>query len=260
MTSQKAKESLAEIEWQEGKIVGVVEGPYRYRIVCHCSSAGRQRALFANGEHPYFCSIEIISGNGQWIQKGASIVPILPDGRFIMVVEQRPAQDRYPGRPMVANIGGQKIDLSCFGKNSSLEFPGGGVDAGEGLKAGFLRELIEETGIEEQKALYYSRRHPLYPFGSDIAVQQFYGVVFLSGLSYENHVETDGGLTVFALTKEEVECNIWNGVIHSGQAALLPWGFYKDVELARSNPDFERMLKESGYLRVEEIKIKIVKP
>ncbi len=243
------------MEWEEGAIFPVVEGPYRYRVVVHCSSSGRQKALFANGEHPYFCYIELAGGNGQWIQKGAGIVPVLPDGRFIMVVEQRPAHSRYPDRPMMARIGGLEMNLSHFGPHSSLEFPGGAVDPNEGFKAAFLRELHEETGICNQSALCYTRRHPILPFGSDLSLEQYFSVVFLSGLSYEKHVENDGGLTVFALTREEIDCNIWNGVIRSGQAAILQWGFYKEVELARYNPSFEKTLKEAGYLAVEKIQI-----
>jgi 8-oxo-dGTP pyrophosphatase MutT (NUDIX family) len=194
MDSLQAKELLRTVEWQEDRVVPVVEGPYRYRVVTHCSSKGRQRAMFANGERSYFCYMELLGANGQWIQKGASMVPVLPDGRIIMVVEQRPAQSRYLNRPMVARITGQNVDLSAFGSYSSLEFPGGAVDPGEGLKAGFLRELREETGIADQTAIYYGRRHPIYQTGSDIALQQFLGVVYLSGLSYEKYVPSDGGL------------------------------------------------------------------
>lgn len=254
-TAQEAKRLLEEIEWEEGKIVSVAEGPYRYRIVAHCSVHGRQRAMFANGEYPYFCYIELLAGNGQWIKGGVAIVPVLPDGRLIMVVEQRPPQGRFSDRPMIAEIEGKPIDLSRYGPYSSLEFPGGAVDPGEGLKSGFLREMQEETGVNEQAALYYSRLQPSYQYGADIAIRAFTGVVFLSGLSYEKHVETDGGLTVLALTRDDVERNVWNGVIHSGPAALFQWNFYKEVEAIRSNPDLERRLVQSGYLGIENIKI-----
>jgi len=255
MNSQEAKELLKTIEWQEGKVVPITEGPYRHRIVAHCAGNGRQRAMFANGEHSYFCYVELLSTNGQWIQKGAGMVPVLPDGRFIMVVEQRPAHGRYLNRPMTAKIDGQSVDLNAFGQHSSLEFPGGAVDPNEGLKAAFLRELQEETGVGNQSAAYYARRHSILPFGSDIALEQYFGVVFLTGLSFERHVTSDGGLTVFALDRDEVDHNIWNGVIRSGQAALLQWAFYKEVERARIDPDFERMLKESGYLAVKKVQI-----
>ncbi len=211
--------------------------------------------MFTNGEHPYFSYIELVSDDGQWSSGGTSVVPILPDGRVIMVVEQRPAQSRFPDRPMIAEVNGQPFNLSQFGPFSSLEFPGGAIDPGEGLRAGFLRELQEETGVEEQLGLYYNRLHPIYHFGGDIAVRVFTGVVYLSGFSYDKQVKTDGGLTVVALTHDDVENNIHNGVIHSGQAALLQWSFYKEVKMLRYDKGYKDKLIKSGYLGVEHIKI-----
>ncbi len=254
-TSQEAKECLKGIEWQEGKIIPVAEGPYRYRIVVQCSSVGRQKAIFTNGEYPYFSYIESVDGQGQWVKQGTGLVPVLPDGRLIMVVEQRAAQGRFPDRPMIAQIGGKKVDLKVFGLFSSLEFPGGAVDGKEGLKAGFIRELQEETGAENQSALFYKRRWPTYSLGSDEARQQFLGVVFLSGFSFASHVKTDGGLTILALTPYEVQTNIWSGVIHSGQAALAEWGFYKEVEIVRQHPSLEKAQIRLGYLEIEQIKL-----
>lgn len=249
------KTALLKINWVEGAIVPILEAPYRYRIVVHCSESGRRKAVFANGEHSYFCYIETVFDDGRWTEKSGGMVPVLPDGRLIMVVEQRPAQGRYMNRPMIAVIGGGQVDLRTFGTDSSLEFPGGAVEPGEGLKAGFLRELVEETGVEEQTALYYGRLRPLHPFGSDLALQSFLGVVYLSGLSYEEQVKTDGGLHVLAITREEVQQNIWNGVINSGQAALLQWGFYQEVEDLRNNPLLEKELVRSGYMSIEHINI-----
>ena len=83
---------LLEIEWAEGLRVPLPANSYRTRIVICCSSIGRQEALFANGYiGNYFSYIEILS-KGQWVPRGAIIIPVLPDGRFLMVVEQRPAQ------------------------------------------------------------------------------------------------------------------------------------------------------------------------
>jgi len=225
-----AKNLLKNVEWQEGKIIPLMEAPYRYRIVTHCSSNGRQEAEFANGQHHYFCYMELIDGQGNWIKRGANIVPILPDGRFIMVVEQRPPQGRYSNRSMIALIANQEINLEQFGHYSSLEFPGGAVEKNEELKAGFLRELAEETGIENQTAIFFKRNQPIYGLGSDLAIQLFVGVVQLSGLSYKKRVDNDGGLIIFSLSRAEIEENIKRGVICSGQAALMPWSFYKDIE------------------------------
>lgn len=255
MNSQQAKVLLGQMDWLEGRVIPVVEGPYRYRVVVHCSSRGRQKAMFANGERSYFSYIELLDVKGQWIQKGSGMVPVLPDGRLIMVVEQRPAQSRYSDRPTMAKIAGEDVDLGKFGPYSSQEFPGGAVDPEEGLKAGFLRELTEETGIGNQTATCYQRCPPMYQTGSDIALQQFCGVVFLSGLGYQSHVPTDGGLTVFALTEDEVQENIWRGVIHSAQAALTQWAFYKEVTQVLKDSGLEKRLKDLGYLTVETVKI-----
>ncbi len=253
-TAQDARASLRDIEWEVGKLVPIVEGPYRYRIVVLCSPSGGHRAMFNNGEHPYFCYVELLIG-GQWNKGGVSMVPVLPDGRLIMVVEQRPPQGRYYTTAMIVELDGGSINLDNYGPYSSLEFPGGGIDPGEGLRAGFLRELQEETGINEQIGLCYRRRLPIYHFGADVALQLFTGVVYLSGLSYKARVETDNGLMVLALSHDEVERNIRNGVICSGQAALLQWGFYNEVEAIRRDKDLENKLVQSGYLGVERIKI-----
>jgi len=259
VSNQNVKELIQSIEWQDGKVFPIAEGPYRHRIVVHCSLRGRQKAMFANGERPYFCYLELFSGNGQWIKEGAGIVPVLPDNRLLMVVEQRPAQGRYPDRPMIAKIGGKDVNLRTFGEHSSLEFPGGAIDPDEGLKAGFLRELQEETGVQEQSAVAYSFCRPTYPFGSDIALRGYCHVVFLSGLSYQQHVATDGGLNVLALTPDEVQLNIWMGTIHSVQAALTAWSFYKEADLARGAVLFRERLLTLGYLKIEEIRIAKVK-
>lgn len=246
-----AKAALQNTVWEEGKIVPVAESPYRYRLVVHCTARGRQRTEFANGEGAYFSYLEIVDGNGRWISQGVVIAPVLPDGRLIMVVEQRPAQGRFPDRPTVAHIGGQRLDLGQFGPYSSLEFPGGAVDPNEGLQAAFLRELQEETGVKNQGARYYHRTAPYYPYGSEVAVRNFCGVVFLTGLAYAERVHTDGGLVVLALTPQDIDLNIWSGIIHSGHAALIPWGFYQEVARIRATPGLEDQLVSRGALTVQ---------
>ena len=230
-TSSLAKESLKKEVWEPGKVIPISEGPYRFRIVVHCSPQGRQKAIFQNGEHSYFSYVQLLDGNGTWIKRGAMIVPVLPDGRFIMTVEQRAARGLYHN-PSIARINGRDVDLSHHGALSSLEFPGGAIDPGEGLKAGFLRELVEETGIEEQYGTYYARCRPIYPQAADLALQQFVGVIFLSGFSYLERVVTDGGLTVYALTKEDIMYNLQSGVLCASQEVLMPWFFYKEIEEA----------------------------
>lgn len=256
ITSQAAKEALKDVVWEDGKIEPIVEGPYRYRIMVLCTPLGSQKALFANGEFRYFCYIQCLSGAGVWNPQGGLVVPVLPDGKILMTVQQRPAQGCYKDRPLVAEVEGQPLDLAQFGPYSSLEFPGGGVDPSEGLKAGFLRELAEETGVARQTALYYHRCHPVYAFGSDVAGQNFIGVAFLSGLHFERHVATDGGMVVLALSRSDVEKNVRNGVIHSANGAIIGWDFYRDVERARQDQKFLEEVVVTGYLRVEKVVIK----
>lgn len=257
LTSAEAKDGLLDVIWENGKVVPVCEGPYRFQVVIQCSQKGRQKAMFSNGEFPYFAYVRLLSGDGTWIEQGAGVVPVLKDGRFLMVVEQRPAQGY--GNPSIARIGGKNVDLSQFGEFSSLEFPGGAVDPGEGLKAGFLRELVEETGVGEQIAMHYARCNPIYPQGADLALKQYIGVIFLSGLSFLDKVSTDGGLNVFALTKDELVHNILAGVIRSNQAALTQWAFYKEVEEAIASPHLLQTMIDAKYLSVEEVKVQLPK-
>ena len=259
--AEKWQEVLTEIEWVDGKCVErAIVGSYRHAITVICSKLGRQKAQFANGEYPYFAYIELLGSGGKWITHGTNIVPILPDHRLIMVVEQRPPHGRFAERPRFIELKKGTIDLNDFGPFSSLEFPGGAIEPGESFTAGFLRELQEESGVGEQSATLYRTLRPHYPFGADIALQAFLGVVFLSGLSYTEQVEHDGGLRVLALTEKEVQKNICNGVIASAQAALLGWAFYKEVKemLGNTRMPTESEMVKSGYLAIEHVKI--IKP
>jgi 8-oxo-dGTP pyrophosphatase MutT (NUDIX family) len=241
------KDAIRGIPWVEGQHTALVFGPYRYRITITASQIGRQRAVFADGaEHPYFAYVEI-DGTG----RGGGIVPVLPDGRFIMVIEQRPCQYRFAARPTHIELEDGRRTLDEFGPYSSLEFPGGSIEVDEDEIKGPLRELQEETGVNDQAVTLYRRLRPCYPFGSDVVLQNFYQVVFLSSGILARHVRTDGGLHVLTLSRREVERNIRNGVIVSGQAALLPWSFYTEVEEARKDSLLMQTLTSDGYL-VEE--------
>ncbi len=242
------------IEWQEGKEVVLLTPCYRYNVIILCTSQGRRKAQFANGECSYFSYIQIIDA-GKWIQKCISIAPVLPDGRLIMVVEQRPPQFAFGNRPGHLKLHDKTIDLNEFGPYSSLEFPSGGVDPNEGITAGFLRELQEETGVGNQTATLYLRQHPWYPAGADISIQQFLGVVELRNPCCQDRVENDGGLFVLALHPSEIACNIHSGVISSAAAALSAWSFYKEVVEGWQCPDTLIRLVREGYIRTEEVKI-----
>ena len=247
-------DELKNVEWEEGKHVQLATLLYRHAIVVVCSTRGRQKAQFANGEFPYFAYTEIVNREGLWSGRGNNVIPVLPDGRLLMVVEQRPVLARYPGLPKTVKLeGGLTFDLGEFG---SLEFGGGGIEPGENITLGILRELGEETGVPDQKVLLYRRIHPIFQFGSDVASANYYSVVFLSALRFEKFVLNDGGLRIVAMSEAEIEDNLRNGVISSGQAAIFGWNFYWEVKKAKGNKEFERRLVESGYLSLEEVELK----
>ncbi|MBU6500562.1 MAG: NUDIX domain-containing protein [Patescibacteria group bacterium] len=247
-------EELRGVEWQEGKHVRLAVLLYRYAVIVVCSSHGRQKAQFANGVFPYFEYMEIVNMRQDWYKQGNNVVPVLPDGRLLMVIEERPTNERYPERvSRVILDNGNSFDL---GTMKSLEFPGGGIDPGEGITLGILRELGEETEVPDQKVTLYRRVHPIYMFGSDLASANFCSVAYLSELRFEKWVENDGGLRVVALSESEVEYNIETGAISSGQAAIHGWQFYKEVIAAKKNFMLMARLTNNGYLSIEEVSLR----
>ncbi len=224
-----AREVLQSLEWEEGKEYPVVEGPYRHTIKVLCSSLGRQTATFANGEHRYFGYVVCGAGN-----RGAITVPVLPDGRLLMVVEQRPPQGRAADRSHFVQLHDRNLDLCDFGSYSSLEFPGGEMNPNENVATGALREVLEETGSVEQNVELYRTKTPHWQFGSDATAGDFHAVAFLSNGFHADHVSDDGGLHIFAVTPEDAERNIQNGVIVSGQAGIMPYFFFEKVLAMRA--------------------------
>ena len=246
-------DALQSMEWVEGSHIPLPQSSYRHRVVIACSESGRQKADFVNGRFPYFAYTELLNGNGDWISHGSNIVPVLSDDRFLMVIEQRPILARYPNHPRTVVLSQSTIEL---GLCDSLEFPGGVVEQGEEFTASFLRELMEETGIPQQSGLLFRRLPLVYSFGSDLALAMFYNVIYLSGFSFPDRVENDGGLRVLALTRDEVETNIQNGVIASCQAALQGWAFYEDVDWALRDSTLRYVYIQRGYLSSQEVVIK----
>lgn len=173
-------------------------------------------------------------------------VPVLPDGRILMVLEHRGPNIHYPTLPkMITRTDGADISLGATG---SLEFPGGTIEKGEGIKSGLIRELVEETGLQGSIAVLYYRKHPMIVHNATVALGIVYSVIYLpEGVNYERYVENDGGLHVFALTEADIESNIVGGAINSGQAALLGWFFYKTVKGA----DRESLISRGDIIREE---------
>ena len=246
---------LRGIEWEDGKMLErEVVGSYRHAITLVCSNLGRTKGEFANGTFPYFAYGELLSPKGEWIKYGNNVVPVLPDGRFLMVVEQRPVLLRYPDHARVVECLNGSFDLGPCG---TLEFPGGAYNPGESFTAGILRELHEETEVEEQRAGIIRRKPGIYPFSADLALEMMFSVVHLNGLSFSDYVEDDGGLRVIALSYQEVLQNIWNGVISSAQSALCGWGFYQEILHAKESGTFGTLV-QIGYLVLDNVQI--VKP
>ena len=248
------KSFLSQQEWEEGKVIHFPASSYRHRIVATCYKLGRQTAQFANGTFNYGAFVCLMRPDGSWISEGNNIVPVLPDGRIIMVVEQRPAQGAYIAPEVITREGQEPIDLAQFGPYSMLQFPGGAVDQNEEFKSGFLRELQEETGVEEQSAELFMRERWLYPGIADMALRMKTGVIKLSGVKFENFVHADGGLHVFAMTQDDIRQNIWAGNLASVQEVQLSWSFLQELN-SFGQYRLEHMIK-SGYISRKEVKIK----
>lgn len=223
-----AKTQLTNLAWEDGTRYKIIEGPYRHVIEILCSPLGRQKAIFGDGrEHNYFAYVRV-GGNGI----GAHVVPVLPNGNVLMVVEQRPPQESPKSRPWPV-VGGRSVNLLQYGPYSSLEFPGGGINPGESITMESLREMFEETGAAQQEIELYRTVLPHYVFGSDTTTRNFHAVAFLSEFFYETTVSNDGGLNVLELSPREVTFNIQNGSLMSAHSALMPWFFYEKVFLMR---------------------------
>lgn len=252
-------DTLRLYEWKDGLVIRIVRGSNRHRIVVTCYGKGRQKAEFANGEHNYGAYVEITRDDGSWISHGMNVVPVLPDGRLLMVVEQRPPQGRFKADLAKTFVcAGKEMHFDKYGPYSSLEFPGGAVDATDkSFTAAWMRELTQETGIHEQNATLYKCNRLFFQTGADVAIAMHQYVVELSHMNYEKFVEDDGGLSVLALTPDEVQENIWNGAIVAAQAGLRGWSFYLEVMRAKANGGFQDALIRRGYLTIEQVRIKL---
>lgn len=249
--------AVAGERWEEGKIIHLAQGSPRHRVVLMCTESGRQMAGFINdGAGRYNTHVEITGPDGSWVSQGVNVVPVLPDGRLIMVVEQRPAHGRFQGQIAKTFVcDGKEIPFEAYGPHSSLEFPGGAVDPGESFKAGFLRELSEETRVAKQMAVMWERVPPYFQTGADVAIAMKVYVVYLKHMHFEKEVTSDGGLSVLAFRPQEVQENIWRGAIVANQAGLLGWNTYQEVERANGDAYLARRLFQEKYLRMSEVRV-----
>jgi len=228
---------LSQIEWAKGKRIVFEPSSYRHRQVIECMPGRPFKARFANGEFSYIAYWELVRGDGSWNKQGVNLIPVLPGEpkRYLMVVEQRAPMGQYQRdirRTLELSSG--ELDLRKFGPNSSLEFPGGAVEAGETVVLAGLKELAQETGIPEQPGILYINPHPIFPFVCDLAHVNYMGAIFLSSSEFAKQVQNDGGLRVLALTAGEIERNIGNGVFCSMNAGLGMWyWFERTVQILR---------------------------
>lgn len=232
---------LKEEEWEEGRDIALGDISYRHALFAHCSRRATRIAEFKNGKFPIYTYIKIVNSSGVWSSEGASIMPILPDGRILMIVNFRPVLRLFPDRPRYVHLSGHTYQL---GPTDSLEFPAGLIESNEGVVKGAARECIEETGVVAQEVTIWQRGFPLYLF-NDIAIRGHFIVLQLSQGDFQDYTTTDGGLRVLALTLEEVERNILSG---TAAAALDVWYFYQDILKAQKDPDFMSAIRKSGYL------------
>jgi len=183
--------------------------PRPHDIVCDvCYAAGRQKTEFANGEKNFGAYMELVREDGSWISQGNNIVPVLPDGRLLMVVEQRPPQGKFSDCPKNIELeNGQIVDFSAFGPYSSLEFPGGAVDSGE---------ILNQVSFESfRKKPISGNNRQLCTWGVLLYTLSEQTCLWKCSLGYLpvkcelwHLCKSDGGLHVLALTPEEIEQNI----------------------------------------------------
>ncbi|GMV41626.1 MAG: hypothetical protein AMXMBFR64_33420 [Myxococcales bacterium] len=148
---------------------------------------------------------------------GAVVVPVLPDGRLVLVEQWRPAALTPGGTPQYP-----PGDLSNLGA-MSLELPRGFPEPGESCEDAALREAREETGMEPHLATPIGWCNPNTTFCMHpIRVV----LVRLGSERARDHEEPDERIVRrLALTEEEVRGAVRRGDVFCGftLAALALW-------------------------------------
>ena len=133
---------------------------------------------------------------------GVAVVPVLDDGRIIMVRQYRYLRDRY-----------------------SIEFVGGGMRAGETPMQSAARELKEETGFESTN---FSK---LYEFEPCRGILKDTIHVFLANeISHQetpDHFEMED-IEIIYRRQSEINQMIRNGEIWDGET-LATWTLVRDI-------------------------------
>ncbi len=169
------------------------------------------RKLVAHGHilDYYEDTIAVPNGNiAHWDfikHKGAAaVVPVLPDGRLLMVLQYRNALDR-----------------------DTIEIPAGGLNENEDPYVCAMRELKEETGYSVDKMDYLISVCTTVAFCNEkIPIY----VAFIEGKAGEQDLDEDEYVNTKAFTVDELCEKIYTGTINDSKtiAAVLA---YKDKYL-----------------------------
>ena len=111
----------------------------------------------------------------------AAMVPVLPDGRIVLVRQYRNSPDE-----------------------ETLEIPAGGIEAGEETKISAIRELEEETG-------YRAEEESVTKLISIITAVAFCNEVV--DIYVADKLDEEENINVEVYTLEEIKCMIFDGTI-----------------------------------------------
>lgn len=132
----------------------------------------------------------------------AIVVPILDDGRIALIRQYRYLQDR-----------------------SGIEFPMGGVMAGESPLQAAMRELREETGLESTN---FSK---VAEFEPSLGILKDRSSVFIANeisSQFENSLDAVEDIELVLRRPDEINEMIKRGEIWSGQT-LATWTLVRDI-------------------------------
>lgn len=151
---------------------------------------------FADGSIRHY---DFISHNG-----ASCVIPILPDGRILMVKQYREVLDRY-----------------------TLEIPAGKRDGDEDFALCAMRELKEETGFECDKI------EPLMVLNTTVAFCNeiiYVYIAFVNSSQGLQHLDEDEFIDVFPMELSELTDKIYKGELRDSKtvSAILA---YKDKYL-----------------------------
>lgn len=157
----------------------------------HIKRVGRELKYKGSILNIYADSIKLPNGSvEQWDhidhKSAAAVVPVLPDGRIILVRQFRNSLDRY-----------------------TLEIPAGGIELGESTMAAATRELEEETGYKSDTV------ESLINIVTAIAYCNEVVDIYVAKnlVKSEQHLDDGEDIDVEIYTIEELQNMIFTGVI-----------------------------------------------